>query len=123
LSGAPKIIAVSDFDRTGVQGHAHAELCRFRPALGVKRPLRVECRGERIGGGVERRTEGVAASLEHMAVVGRDALAHERVVSQRHLHRCLLRLPKASAAFDVREQERHCARGQRGRVSARNGGH
>jgi hypothetical protein len=117
LSGAPKqsLLRIS---RTGVQRHAHSKPCRLRPALGVERPLRVECRAERIGRGMERRAERIAARLEHMAVVGRDALAHERVVPrQRHLHRCLLRLPKARAAFDVREQERHCAGGQRGRAS------
>jgi len=102
-----EIVAVAQFDRARMQRHAHAEFCRFRPGLAVKRALCLERRCYSIGRRVKRRAEGIAARLEDVAAVTFDAVPQQCVVaSERRAHRRRVRFPQPRAALDVGQQQR-----------------
>jgi hypothetical protein len=68
--------------------------------------------GEGVGGGGEGGAELVAHRLEDVAAVSLDGSAEEGVMAGKgSAHRLRMLLPKAGAAFDVREQERDGSRG------------
>ena len=79
----------------------------------MQRALRVERRGECVGCRMERGAEGVAAGLEHVALLIADAMAQQRIVAREcRAHRRSVSFPQARAALDVGEHQRNGAGGE-----------
>src|SRR6478672_12967704 len=119
-----EIVAVPNLRYAGVQAHpySHREWesgigCRqsARRCLGIrglKRALCREARGERIRSSAEDGDYAVASGLDDMSVRGFDCLTQRFIVAREcGAHRGRILVPQRRAAFDIREQEGHGARG------------
>ena len=115
------VVAVAQLRRSGVQRHADANRHRFRPGLGVQRPLRRDRRLDGIRRAGERGMKPVTRRLDDVAAMLLDASPQQRVVArQRDVHRFALQFPQRRAADDIGEQKRHRSDRQGQRRGSRN---
>ncbi len=113
IDGAAEVVAVADLRDAGVQSAAHPERNPARLADRGHAALQAERRRDRRRGVGEDRMQSVADHFHHAAAVRLDLAAAQRVVTGERIgHPRLFGLPKARAALDIGEQERH--RGCRG---------
>ena len=97
--------------------HPHPDGAVLSPGLGLESALGIPRRPDRVRSAHEHGVEGVAHRLDDVAVMLDDRGPHQGIMtSEGDAHRLGLVLPARGAAFDVREQERHCSAWQRDHV-------
>ncbi len=113
IDGTAEVVAIADLRDARVQSAAHLERNPAGLADIGHAALQAERRGDRRRGVGEHRVQSIADHFHYATAVRLDlATAQGVVAGERIGHPRLFGLPKARAAFDVGEQERH--RGCRG---------
>ena len=106
VHGRPVIVAVAQLGLPGEQAHADAQLADLTPLGSLELELRVERGVERVTGAREDRVHAVARRLHDIALMQRDGITQDRVVTrERVVHRVGMLFPEPRRTFEVGEEE------------------